>query len=144
MNEAIQTRSYRPETDKAFIYSTWLKNYKYSSYFAKRIKPAIFFAGHHSILDHLLAKPTIKVLIASSRDNADDIYGYVAYEPKQDDKNVVHFIFVKDAFRNMGVARTLFEIAKLKLETLSITHWTFPVDEFIRKYPMITYNPYEL
>lgn len=135
--EAIVVREYRHEADQAFVYSTWLRNYKYSSYFAKRIKPAIFFAGQHKVIDHLLAKPSTKVVVACDRNDADTIMGYLAFEP-----GVVHFVFVKDAYRKLGVATALFASQRIDVNQAKFTHWCFPVDELIRKFPDMTYDPY--
>lgn len=135
-------RDYKPSTDQAFVYSTWLRNYKHSSYFAKRIKPVIFFAGHHNIVSHLLKKPEMRVFVACPKDDLDTILGYLACEPGA--KPVVHFIFVKEAFRNMGVARSLFAKAIIEPNKMAFTHWTLPVDELIRKWPEMIYDPYKM
>lgn len=60
------------------------------------------------------------------------------------DAPVVHFTFVKDAFRNMGIARAMLKASGIDVNKLMFTHWTMPVDELIRKYPDITYDPYRL
>lgn len=140
--DAIAVRPYRHDTDQAFIYSTWLRNYKHSSYFAKRIKPAIFFAGHHKLVDHILSKPTTTTLIAHPRNDEDTILGYMVCEALS--TPVVHFVFVKEAFRKMGVARALLKASGMSVERLAFSHWTYPVDELIQKYPDLIYNPYAL
>jgi hypothetical protein len=140
-SEVIEVRPYRPSVDKDFLYSTWLKNYKHSSYFAKRIKPTVFFRGHQIVVDHILNKPTCKALVACPKDDSETILGYIVFEPTF---NVVHFTFVKDAFRNMGIARRLLKESGIDTEKLMFSHWTFPIDEIIRKYEQITYNPYLL
>ncbi len=142
--EAIEVRPYHAETDCAFVYSTWLRNYKYSSYFAKRIKPAIFFAGHHAILNHLMAKPTTKGFIAHPKDDTETILGWLVCEPHEDRRPTIHFIFVKDAFRHMGVATTLLKAAGIDLNQITFTHWSFSMDDFIKKYPGMVFNPYDL
>jgi GNAT superfamily N-acetyltransferase len=141
--EAIEVRQYRPSEDKAFVYSTWLRNYKHSSYFAKRIKPVVFFAGHHAILDHLSRKASFKVFVACHRDDPTQILGYLACEP-DGEKPTVHFVFVKEAFRKMGIARRLFTKAGINIDACHFTHWTLPVDEFIRRWPGMTHDPYRL
>lgn len=144
-SEAIEVRQYRPSADQAFVYSTWLRNYKHSSYFAKRIKPVIFFAGHHDLVSHLLRKPSVKVFVAHPKDDIDTILGYLACEPNTDtQKPVLHFIFVKDAFREMGIARCLIKASEIDIAKSRISHWTYPVDELIKKYPEMIYDPYAL
>lgn len=144
MAEAITVRPFRDKTDKEFLFSTWLRNYKHSSYFAKRIRPHVFFAGHHAIIDHLLRKPAVKIAVACPRGDSETILGYLAYELKEDAAPVVHFVFVKQAFRKMGVARTLFQSAGIDPGSIRFTHWTYPVDDAIKKWPEIIYDPYAL
>lgn len=142
LTESIEVRAYQESQDKAFIYSTWLKNYKHSSYFAKRIRPVTYFKGHHIVIDHLLKKPSTNVIIACPKGDQETILGYLAYEILE--KPVVHFTFIKDAFRKMGIARALFEAAAIDPNKICFTHWTHPVDELIQKYPDMIYDPYGL
>lgn len=141
--EAIVIRKYDPTSDEAFIFSTWLRNYKHSSYFAKRVKPSVFFAGHHKIVSHLLAKPTTTTFIAHPKDDPNTMLGYLVCDTSLE-RPIVHFTFVKEAFRKMGILRTLMSAAKITAENMSFTHWTIPVDDLIRKFPDIIYNPYAL
>lgn len=142
--EAIEVREYVPasETEKGFVYSTWLKNYKFSSYFAKRIKHAVFYKGHHQIVTHILEKPEVKTFVANPKNDPDTILGFLTCETGE--KPVVHFVFVKDAFRKMGVATALMRHAEIDPSNLTFTHWTLPVDELIRKFPEMIYDPYKL
>jgi hypothetical protein len=140
-NESIEVRQYIAATDKAFVYSTWLRNYKHSSYFAKRIKPHVFFKGHQAVIDHLLNKNSCKVFIASPKNDSETILGYLACEPSL---SVVHFTFVKEAFRNMGIAKALFKEAGVDTSKIILTHWTYPVDDFMHKYTEMVFNPYAL
>jgi predicted GNAT family acetyltransferase len=142
-SENIEIRGFRSSTDEAFVYSTWLRNYKHSSYFAKRIRPVTFFAGHHNIASHILKKESVKVFVACPKDDIETILGYLVCEPDSD-KQIIHFVFVKDAFRGLGVARALVEASQIDINKIHFTHWTYPVDEFIRKYPDIIYDPYKL
>lgn len=140
-------RKYRPSSDQPFVYSTWLRNYKHSSYFAKRIKPVVFFAGHHALIAHVLAKPTTQVLIAHPKNDPETILGYLVFEAANETKKpVVHFTFVKEAFRKMGVCKALFESHGINPNEpgMIFTHWCFPVDDLIRKFPEMIFNPYAL
>jgi len=143
-SDSIEIRNYRPDNDKAFIYSTWLRNYKHSSYFAKRIKPVIFFAGHHPIVEHLLGKSNSKIFIACPKGDADTILGYLVCEKPEDKNPIVHFIFMKEAFRGMGIGKALFKHAAIDPNKMNFTHWTLLVDDFIRKWPEMIYDPYKL
>lgn len=142
--DVIEIREFRPEEDQAFIFSSWLRTYKHHSYFAKRIKHALFFKGHHAVIEHILEKPTTTVAIACPKGDLDTILGYLVYEPAKESRPVIHFVFVKEPFRRMGMAKTLFKSQHIDINNIFFTHWTFPVDELINKHPEMLYDPYGL
>lgn len=122
--------------DIAFIFSTWLHNFKSGSLFAKRIPYSVFFENHHRVLEHILARPEVQALVACPSDSPDTIVGYLIHE-----ENLVHYIYVKGAFRKLGVGRALAVAAKLDLEKVVCSHWTFVADELAKKWKLL-YNPY--
>lgn len=142
--QRLAFRSYNELTDKNCIYSNWLKSYKTYSYFAKRIRPVIFFAGHQKIIDHLLSKPTIKIIIACDKSKPDEIFGWLAFEPKEEGRPTIHYVYVKGPFQKMGIGRALFRHAGIEIEQIRFTHWTFPVDQAMERHPEMLYDPYEL
>jgi GNAT superfamily N-acetyltransferase len=130
--------------DRSFMLATWLQNYRRESYFAARIKDSIFYANHHEIADKLLAQET--ALVACPDDDSDTILGYIVVEPK-----VLHWVYVKKAFRKMGIATRLLEASGLpaNLHDVQVTHPTklwFTTKQhgpgFEEKYPGAIYNPY--
>lgn len=140
-NEAIAIRLHK-KSDEPFIYATWLKSYKASSYFAKRISNAVYYKKHAEIISHILEKPTSKTFIAHPIDDTDTICGYLTCEPGK--VSTAHFVYVKEAFRNMGIARALFLAADVIPDYLIFTHWSYPMDEFVQKYENMIYDPYAL
>ena len=46
--------------DHAFIFATWLRCYRRSSYFAKRIPDRLFYRYHHAIIER---RPRSRLLI---------------------------------------------------------------------------------
>lgn len=142
IKDVVVLRDYNSDTDKDFLYATWLRRYKDHSYFAKRIKYQTFFKEHHKIIDHILAKPNTKVIMAVPKDFDDVIAGYIVFESH--DKPTVHFVYIKDVYQGMGVAKHLFEENGIDPNNITITHWTYCVNQFAEKYPGITYNPYAL
>lgn len=126
--------------DEGFIYSTWLNHYKHSSKFASRIKFDLYYSKHHSIIERILARKA-KVLIAYPLDEPDIIIGWACYEGAND-RPLLHFIFVKRAFRQMGVASRL--LKGLDLNNLAFTHLTHDGELLLKKYPYFQYDPYAL
>lgn len=138
---ALDIRPYT-SNDEAFLYATWLRSYKTSSYFAKRIRNAVFYKQHAAVIKHILNKPTTKVFVASPKDDHDTILGYLACEPGKN--AIAHFVYVKEDFRNMGIARALFLAAEIIPDYLTFTHWTHPLDALVDRFDSMIYDPYSL
>lgn len=128
--------------DLNFILSKWLKNYKFSSRFAKNIKPDIYYKWHHLILDNIMARPSCTILIANPTDEPDVNLGFICYETT--DTKVIHYAFVKPEFRNFGIGKRLFHQAMGDKTVGYFTHWTYPVDTLEFKLPNLTYDPYRI
>ena len=77
------------------------------------------------------------------KDNPDIILAYAIYETGMDGP-VVHYIFVKPEFRQLGIAKQMISNLKISLDNCTFTHWTYPVDELIKKLPNMTYDPYRI
>lgn len=126
--------------DIAFIYSTWLRSYRNDSLIGLSVKKSIFFETYRLVLDQILAKNTTKVLVACLPEDDSVILGYLVADPTE---KVLHYIFVKDAFRRFHIAQTLYDkvFSEMGEGVVSITHSTHHVKNFIEKF---TYNPFLL
>jgi hypothetical protein len=144
MNEAIPVKLRLANlTDKNFIFSKWLKNYKFSSRFAKRIKNDVFYKWHQLILENIMARPSCSVVIAHPIDDPDVNLGFICYE-NQNDTKIIHYVFVKPEFRNFGLGRTLYNHAMNDSIGGYFTHWTYPLDTIEPKLIGMTYDPYRI
>lgn len=128
-----QLRSGRSE-DWPFIFATWLRCYRYSSAFAQHIQEPIFFRYHHAAIQRILERGA-EVRIAHLADDPSVILGYLVTEP-----GVVHFAYVKKAFRRHGIASDLFH--DLDVNSHVFTHWTRDWNHMLKRWPEATYNPY--
>lgn len=138
---AIQTRNVS-ESDKPFVFSSWLRHYKNRSYFAKRIRNSIFYKWHHLIVERALSADTSVAMIAHPEGEPDVILGFVVGEKTQDG-DVLHFVYVKPAFRKMGIGRHLIKKAGL-IDANYFTHWTFDIEDLLSKLPNLNYDPYRI
>lgn len=86
--------------DLAFIYNSWLRSFKGSR--DKHVDADTYFEGHHELIGDLLDSTNTTVLIARPVDDADTILGWCV---KTND--TLHYVYVKEAFRRMGIARAL-------------------------------------
>lgn len=131
-----------------FIYSTWLKNYRYGSYFAKRIRKDIYYKNHHAIVERILKDPKVRTYVACESHDKDFIMGYVVYidtEPK-----TIHYLYVKDNLRRLKIASTIIDKCGLDLNKCHFTHWTYDCDWIVGKkdnegkFPGMVYDPYNI
>ena len=126
------------EQDVNFIFSSWLKSYRDSS-FAKSITNTVYFHEHHKLIEELLK--TCKVLVACDNNNIGDIFGYTVTE-EIEGQFVTHFSYVKHTYRNLGIAKALFKEAGADFTKLSLyTHSTKNSDRFAEKYNLV-HSPY--
>lgn len=108
MNKII-IRDYN-EGDRNFIYGSWLHGLYFGHDWIKEIQADIFFKEYQKIVEKIMDRATIKV--ATLPDAEDVALGYVVYQGV-----VLHWIFVKDAWRKMGIARSLYP-----KEITTVTH----------------------
>lgn len=140
MHSEVETRDAYLE-DVSFIFATWLKSYRYSSSFAKKISNEIYYARHHLVIDLILKRTGSKVLVAHPKGEPDVILGYVVTEKQTDGAEVVHYTYVKKPFRQMGIAAALWK--NLTKKDYIITHYTTDADWLVKKYNL-TYDPYRI
>lgn len=116
------------EGDINFIYATWLQALYYGNGWSRNVEPVagapvdiyssmdrdVFFKNYNNIIQKILIKPSVSVNIACLIEDPDVILGYSVTEPE-----VLHFVFVKDVWRRMGIARDL-----IPADTKTVTHLT--------------------
>lgn len=132
------------DTDRSFVIAAWLNNYRRESYFAARVTDKVFFYHHHAIVERLLARS--RVLIACDPSDENEIVGYIVWEP-----GVLHWVYVKKAFRKFGIGRSLLSATDLP-DDLAGVHITHPTKLWFTtkqhgegleaKFPAAIHNPY--
>lgn len=123
--------------DINFIYSTWLKSYKQDSLIGKSCRTGLFFREYRYVIDKILADPTTMVLIACHKTEPAVIFGYLVCEP-----TALHYIFIKEVFRRLGIATELCKVASPASDPLLYhTHRTSMLDRINHK---STHNPFYL
>lgn len=127
--------------DFNFVISTWLKCYRHSSTFTKHVKSTIFFLWHQRVIKRILSRPQTKVLVACEANDPSLILGYLVCESQ--DVSVLHFIYVKKAFRKFGIGKELFQVSQSPSDS-EFTHHTFDMEWVTQKYPNLVYNLYRI
>jgi hypothetical protein len=132
--------------DRAFIMNSWLKTFEKSAY-RLDIPMTEFFAFHHDVLEDLLERSSIIVAIRPPNplrpDNIDEIYGYLCVETDLRPR-IIHFLYVKNKYRKMGVGRSLVEdwLSDVK-EPVFYSHRTEDGDAFApHVFRVAEWNPY--
>lgn len=108
----IGYRAARPE-DRDFVQGTLLNHFYEESFWAQRLTTRVFFDGHTSLVQTLLDRPTVHTLVACEKDDEDALLGFAIFEPVDEFGNpaVFDFLYVKKAWRALGIGRMLFEAA---------------------------------
>lgn len=91
--------------DANFVFATWLKGYYYGSKATKTISKTSFMMEYHKVIENILSKPSTQVAVAALKDDPDVIIGYSVF-----DGPVLHWVFVKDGWRKMGIAASLTDL----------------------------------
>jgi len=126
------------EDDLPFLFNSWLKSYRFS-HFGEKITTTIYFEDHHKVIDNILKNN--KVVMACNPEDPSQLYGYIV-AGREDDILVLHFIYVKHTFRNMGIGKTLLDAVGHSSDVASVyTHHTRMADKLSAKYNFV-YHPY--
>lgn len=129
---AIEIRTGIPE-DLSLVYACWLRSYKHSSSFAQKIVNSVYYRWHHKIIENILARGA-QIRIAHNTGDPETILGFSCLEMFEG-KPVVHFVYVKKAFRGEGIAKAL-----VWEREGYFTHMTKNLD--LTKHPKLVYCPY--
>lgn len=126
------------ESDISFIFNTWLKSYR-KSRITEGIENPIYFNEHHKVIEDLLKR--CDVVVASASDDSSIVYGYMVFEIIEG-QFVIHWAYVKNDFRELGIFNAMQEVAGRDKEILGCyTHRTFICEKLEQKLNLI-YHPY--
>lgn len=123
-------------SDKSLILSTFLKSLYYSNDFYGQIDQKAYFDGYGRVIEHLLQKSVLRPLVACLADEPEVVLGWALVEPEA---SVIHYCYVKKAWRNQGIAKQLVQGLELKI----CTHLT-KAGNAIRLKKSITFNPFKI
>ena len=100
--DLIGIRNWDAEQDRAFIFATWLRGLRFGNDWFRLIPSAIYFLVYHNVIETLLSRPGCAVQVACLKEDPSVILGYsVCYGDRLD------FVFVKKAWRGIGIAKAL-------------------------------------
>lgn len=122
--------------DIPFIFSTMLQGLYYDKdgWFGE-IPKGIFMDNYHHVIEQLLMHPSTRVAVACDPTKPDVIRGYSIYSA---DKPVLHWVFIKKAWRGIGIAKDL-----IPNNIKEVTHITQVGLSIIKKHGIV-FNPFNL
>lgn len=129
--------------DQNYVIATWLHHFKSNSYFAKRIRHAVYYDRQHRVISTILSRTRTQVLIAHPEGEPEVILGFLVSEDLTT-YHSIHFAFVKEELRRMGIAKKLVTHAGIDPDGAHFTHWTYPVNDLINRFPGLIYDPYPI
>jgi GNAT superfamily N-acetyltransferase len=140
MKEDIVIRDYVAE-DLAFFYKSCLHHYKHSSLYTRYINDEVFYDSHHYLITQCLRRPTAVLRFASLAEDPNIVFGFIWADLEPE---TVHYIYVKKAFRRLGIARLLIDDVFDDDQEIYFTHMTRDAGFIIEKIKGFIYNPYLL
>lgn len=123
--------------DLHFIQDTWLKGYALSKW-AKAIPRGAYVEGQLRRMTRLLAVSEVTMVCVPSDDNT--LIGYIVTE-SHNGRFIVHWAYVKQAWRRLGVLRLLLVSGARTHKALEYTHQTDKAKAVGRVFGAV-FNPY--
>lgn len=129
------TRDYL-ESDKNFIFASWLRGLYYGNGYFREMPKDLFMSNYHDFLEKVLAMDGIRIKVACLKEDPEVILGYAVLNQEN---TVLNWVFVKSAWRGIGVGRSLTP------STLqSVSHLTKTGTSILRTLPGVVFNPFKL
>jgi GNAT superfamily N-acetyltransferase len=132
--DLVSIRAGNLEQDENFILATWLRGLYYGCDWFGLIPKDVFMAAYHTVLTTLIRLPGVSIRMACLKDDPDTILGY-SVTGRND--SVLHWVFVKSAWRGLGLARDL-----VPDTVKSVTHLSRVGRIVLRKRPSLVFNPF--
>lgn len=130
------------EDDINWILSSWIKSWtnsltgKCSCGMQHKINLEWATAAQHLMCQNLLKKS--RVLVACNPDNIDQMLAYIVYQP---DTRILHWLYTKHPFRQVGLAgalmRAAFSVIGMDCDHIKVTHWTHAASLNSRKWNLV-------
>jgi hypothetical protein len=133
--------------DTALIFSSWLKSSLASPAY-QHIPSETFFYFQHRIIETYVSDATAAWLIACNPDDPRFVYGWlcgqVVKRANESISPTIHYVYVKQKFRRMGVASQLVRLFGVNEHVACITtSWTPKGDELLASMGVTQlYNPF--
>lgn len=102
LEELVVARPFQV-SDFEFIISTWIRGLYYGNSWFKEIPKDIFMKFYQRVITDIMASQNTTAWVACLKEDPDVIVGYAAFHLP----DVVHYVYVKEAWRHLGIASYL-------------------------------------
>lgn len=108
--------AYRPMWggDVPFVYSSWLKSFRHAY---RKSPPRFYYAYYHPLITKLLARGDTTVCMACDGADQGFIVGWVCATRLPSGGTVLHWVYVKRTYRQLGLATALCAQAGIRADT---------------------------
>jgi len=137
------------QDDANFIFNSWLKSFR-RSWFAQRIPNDIFYSQQHKVVEEILSRVTTQAHVITPATDPATICGYAVTEaiPGTEGRaKLVHYTYVKETFRRLGLATRLLSHAGIGpdygQQIVFLSHITSHFAPLAEKHGYV-YNPFVL
>jgi hypothetical protein len=97
------------------------------------MSPETFHHYHRPIRDRILSQPSTAIIVCCSKLEESQIIGWIAVEKLyESDSFIVHYLYVKQLYKNHGIARDLFNRAVVT-RPVFFSHLTDKASKILRK-----------
>lgn len=126
------------DNDWNYIYDSWKRSFKETMPW---VPSSNFFKAMGERVEAIKGRKETRFFVACDPDDEGFIFGWGCFGRK----NLVHYVFVRQAFRHARVASRLLAIASDTNKIISFTHWTRVCEKLNRKNPgALRYEPSKL
>lgn len=123
--------------DYGFILNAWMRSYRDQM---RTMRNDTYFMGQQNLISELAKRR--QVVVGCDGDTPEWIAGFICGVPLEDNRLVVDYIYVKQAYRDRGIARGLLQsLGWMHGQEIVATHKRQKIEGVFPRYNA-TYNPY--
>ena len=135
-NDDWSIRKYDEAIDKQLVLDSWLQSFRASPY-AGCIPNNRYFEIYGQAISELLERGS-SILVAVNPADSTQILGWLCVEQTSKAEQIVHFVYVKDVFRKLGICKSLFQEAGINPR--SRFYYTYRTKQ-ARYFPLASHEP---
>lgn len=134
---------YATAADEPFIIDSWMRCNKSHSPLVQHVDSRAYETHHRPLVRQLVERSQTFVAYATAV--PDELVGFICGDRSADTGLVVHFVYVKRAYRRVGVARELLRgLGYERGEVITATHITYLQTEGRLRAYLVRNDPYLL